>query len=238
MIVPGLFRLVSSTKMLAFNKQQLSLLLLIVLLSATILLAVNNGKNDINKYLLQEHLNYWVNPAADRVNEWHKAKHYFDQANSSYVSDPDTLSYGSILFDWGVVLNSETSTQKSEYRTQGQEVLIESIQRRPLWAHTWKDSVVSLHKYGNYNQEFQESFRNTIKLGHQEDRIQVELSNIGLQQWSKLSVENRKLFIPFLRNSARKHAVELTRLKHSKMSQLILCNAVRNNSIITTYCLE
>ena len=238
MTAPGLFHPVSSTKMLALNKQNLSLVLLVVLLSATILMAVNNGKNDINKYLLQEHLNYWVKDKAEQEKEWKKVQQYFEHAQSSFVTDPDTLAYGARLYQWAMVLHSKEATPENIYMNKTNDIYINSIQVRPLWPHGWKDLTLSLSNEGNYGEKFQESFRNTIILGHQEDRVQVELSDIGLHQWSKLSVENRKLFIPFLRNSARKHAVELTRLKHSKMSQLILCNAVRNNSIITTYCLE
>jgi len=94
----------------------------------------------------------------------------------------------------------------------------------------------TLQKNKHFDSIFQHTFRNAVYLGHQEDRIQIELSNIGLNQWSHLSVENRKIFIPFLRNSARKHASELIQLKHNKISRLILCNGVKNNTVITKHC--
>ncbi len=218
------------------NKQQLSLAILIALLSTTVLVALDNGKNDIHKYLLQEHLDYWVKDEAGRNNEWKKANQYFEQAKSSYITDPDTFAYGARLHEWATVLNNNKSTQINSYLNQTIDMYIKSIQVRPLWPYAWKDLTTALEKENNYGHEFQESFKNTILLGRQEDRIQVEMSDIGLRKWRQLSVANRKLFIPFLRNTARKHAVELTRFKYNKMSRLILCNGVKDNSVIKRYC--
>ena len=168
--------------------------------------------------------------------EWESAKKQLDTSLAIAPRDPETLYSAAKLYIWREETAPLNNSSGKEELNTAQEYLTQSLQQRPLWPHTWSRLSVVLAKQKEFGPLFQTAFQNTIKLGHQEKKIQALYVKFGLHAWGHLTRENKKEYLSFLQKVAPKNIKTLTTMEHTSQTRLIMCFLLKDLPRIQRYC--
>ncbi len=172
------------------------LLLMLLLLLLVILQAVPRGAASVMGYIVQAHIDNWVEQQAAPTSEaWQRAQGVFDTAYGLTPDDPSLLQQGGRLYEWGG-LNGDVAK-----REQALAYYRASLSKRPTWPYAWSDLAGAKSRFGQLDDEFQQAFSRALALGAWEPMVQMDIGRIGFANWKALSTRNRQLLVQNIRNA-------------------------------------
>lgn len=176
--------------------------ILILLLIPLLWLSASRGIAGATGYFLEREMNRWNAPnQKPDLARWNEAHDLFERAENLTPDDPQLLAQGAELFEWRAWLEQNNPEAGEEYRQRSMSYHRRGLALRPAWPYAWTDFASAKVLSGEFDKEFQGAFQKATELGPWEVGVQQVLTRIGLQNWRKLSQNNKDRLLVIMANA-------------------------------------
>lgn len=212
--------------------QRLSGLLLLALLGLSALSALREGWSSVLREGVQATVYQWATEQAP-INSANltRTEDFLQQALALTPNDPELLLASGALYWWRAWREGGGASMNKAldgYRR--------AIALRPAWPDGWLYLAHLKYSAAQWDDEFQLAYARAWTLGPWRKRVVWDGIELGFNAWSRLSADNRKLFLNALPRAALMDAKRLYRMAKSSGRLYMVCLGVRENRHIRDSC--